>query len=133
MEEKVFKDIRYASSNINEWRDLYNVVSWENITNLKKLFNNFGLTTSLTNYPMSEEVDLVVLDCRDKIDSDLTQFLQPNVCAKEEIKLEYIGYSAILITYYWYTQRGGMIDINKVPYIGNGKYQDYNSYGLLYF
>ena len=50
---------------------------------------------------------------------------------REEIKMEYVGYSALLITYYWYHPNGNY-SLENVPYLCDGNFSDFKERVLNY-
>ena len=131
MEQKIKNGLVYISSNINEHKDMYVAHKWNNLATAKQVFNNLGLTNSLLNFPIADEVEMLNWEVCQLVYEKANQYIASGVCMKEELKIEYVGYAAMLLTEYWYCHSGD-VSIEKVPYLSNCNFTDFKQGVLNY-
>lgn len=131
MQYKEKNGLFFCSASINEYKDCYSFYKWNNLITAKKVFNSIGLTNNLLSFPQSESVAFQDFSVITLIYEKADLYIGIGVCMREEIKLEYVGYAAMLITYYWHTHQGNY-SLNNVPYISAGDFVDFRERVLKY-
>ena len=131
MQNKIKNGLVYSSASINEYKEIYTIYKWNNLVTGKKVFNTLGLTGDLLSFPQSGEVESHNWEVCQLVKEEANKYFAPGVCMKEEIKIEYVGYAAMLMTYYWY-RNNGEASIECVPYIREGDFTDFRERVLNY-
>ena len=131
MQSKIKNGLEYVSCSINEYKDLYANHKWTNLITAKNVFYSLGLTSDLLSFPQSQDIDFLNFSVCELVSEKADQYIGTGVCMREEIKMEYVGYSALLITYYWYHHNGNY-SLENVPYLCDGNFSDFKERVLNY-